>query len=139
MASSRRSSTPSHGLRKNWADGTKQSLEEQLNDIIPVLVDISLIAREKRVERERQWALIAERSRLRVLDETRRKQLDADLRSWQGSAQLRELIARVQICVLKDDQKRPGRLRWIVWASRVAGRLDPLEECLEAFLARYTF
>jgi hypothetical protein len=57
------------GARKTWSDGVRHSLEEQINDIIPALVDISLIAREGRLKRERVWAARAEQERLRALDE----------------------------------------------------------------------
>jgi hypothetical protein len=55
------------GLRKSWADGAKRSLEEQLNDIIPALVDVGLVVREERIEQEKQQAAWAEQARLRAL------------------------------------------------------------------------
>jgi hypothetical protein len=51
------------GLRKSWSDGVKHSLEGQINNIFPALVDISLVVREKRLKREQEWAVIAEQSR----------------------------------------------------------------------------
>jgi hypothetical protein len=127
------------GIRKSWSDGARHSLEDQLNDIIPVLVDISLIAREKRLERDKRWAQMEEQTRLRALDEARGRQLDTDLRSWVAATQLRELIARVQSGEPEVDESRPEMLRWIEWADRITNRFDPLSEGLEPFLARYKF
>jgi hypothetical protein len=35
------------GYRKSWSDGVKRSLEKQLNDIIPSLLDLAFVVREK--------------------------------------------------------------------------------------------
>jgi hypothetical protein len=47
--------------RKTWSDGTKQQLEEQVNDIIPAIVETSLAVKEQRLKREQ-------------IEEARRKQ-----------------------------------------------------------------
>jgi DNA-binding transcriptional regulator YhcF (GntR family) len=126
------------GLQKSWSDGARHSLEDQLNDIIPVLVDISLIAREKRLERDKKWALREEQERLRALDEARGSQLKADLQNWLAATQLREFIARIRDHRISDESQ-PELLRWVEWANRVANRLDPLGEGLGDFLKRYKF
>jgi hypothetical protein len=126
------------GARKTWSDGVRRSLEEQINDIIPVLVDISLIAREGRLKRERIWAARAEQERLRALDEARKRQLDTDLRNWQAAGQLRGFIAAVTNSHAgEEDHADVGR--WISWATRIASRMDPLAGGLKPFLTQYRF
>lgn len=51
---------------ETWSDGVRHSLEEQIDDIIPALVDIGLIAREGRLKREQIWPARAEQERQRA-------------------------------------------------------------------------
>jgi hypothetical protein len=62
------------GVRKSWSDGVRKSLEEQLNDIMPALVDIGLLVREKRLAMEQQRAAAEAHRRQLAQEEARRPQ-----------------------------------------------------------------
>lgn len=125
--------------RKSWSDGEKRSLEEQLNDIIPKLVDISLILREERLEQARRWAQIEEESRLRQLAQSRWARLQKDQQNWESAFHLRTLIERASEMASSEETSKPEVERWLRWANRVLTSLDPLAPGLEAFLKNYEF
>ncbi len=127
------------GHRKSWSDGEKRSLEEQLNHMIPKLVDISLIIREERLERERRWAQIEEEGRLRRLAESRWARLQQDQRKWESAFHLRTLIEKVSEMESAEESNKPEVERWLKWANRVLASLDPLADGLGAFLKNYEF
>lgn len=127
------------GHRKSWSDGEKRSLEEQLNDMIPKLVDISLIIREERLERERRWAQIEEEGRLRRLAESRWARLQQDQRKWESAFHLRTLIEKVSEMESAEESNKPEVERWLKWANWVLASLDPLADGLGAFLKNYEF
>jgi len=127
------------GHRKNWSDGVRRPLEEQLNDIIPVLVDLSLIVREKRQDMERMRARFKEESRLQALAEQRSKQIESDLQRWQTAMHYRALIEHVSSDTSPEEKNRPELIRWLGWANRLAAKIDPLTDGVEVFLAKYPF
>src|SRR6202035_1976242 len=114
------------GHRKSWSDGGGRPLEEQLNDIIPTLVDISLILREERLERESRWAKIEEESRLRRLAESRWARLQQDQQKWESAFHLRALIEKVSEMASSEERNKREVERWLKWANRVLASLNPL-------------
>lgn len=127
------------GHRKSWSDGARRPLEKQLNDLIPALVDLSLIVHEGRLERDRRWAEIEEQGRLRRLAESRWARLQKDRENWESAFHLRALIERVSELASAEDKNKPDVKRWLEWANRVLNQLDPLAGGLEAFLKNYEF
>jgi len=127
------------GYRKSWADGARRLLEEQLNDIMPALVELSEAIRKDRLECERRNAEIDEEFRQRDLERARRQQMDSDLQNWRTALELRSLIAQV-LSQASDEQKNaPGVARWIKWANWVASGNDPLNKGVASFVERYKF
>jgi len=127
------------GFRRSWSDGARRSLEEQLNDMIPALVDLSLVIREKRLESERRTAEIHEEFRQRDLEQSRRRQMESDSRNWRTSTELRSLIAEVQGSASEEEIDSPEVTRWLSWANWVASESDPLKGGVKAFIERYKF
>jgi hypothetical protein len=82
------------GYRKSWADGARRLLEEQLNDMMPALVELSEAIRKDRLECERRNAEIDEEFRQRDLERARRQQMDSDLQNWRTALELRSLVAQ---------------------------------------------
>ena len=127
------------GYRKAWADGARRSLEEQLNDMMPALVELSAVIRKERLESERRTAEIREEFRQRELERARRQQIDSDLQNWRSAVDLRSLVAQV-LSQASDEQKNtPEVARWIKWANWVASGNDPLNKGVAPFVERYKF
>jgi hypothetical protein len=59
-----------------WSDSVRQPLEDQFNRMIPALVELSLVIREKRLAQEAKMAAFHEQIRQRDLDIRRRRQLE---------------------------------------------------------------
>jgi len=64
--------------RLSAADGARRSLEEELNAIMPVLVELSAVIRKERLECERRNAEIHEEFRQRDLERARGQQMESD-------------------------------------------------------------
>lgn len=124
------------GVRKTWSDGARQSLEDQLNDLICGLVDISLIVRQKRLERERQQAIWAEQERERSLYALRKRQLDTDVQRYHEATRLREFAEQVRN-QFSSEANQDLLHRWSEWVSRVADDVDPMGDGMESFFTRY--
>lgn len=122
--------------RKNWYDGAKQKLEDQLNDVIAGLVEASLAVREKRIEREKQEIIRAEQERERLLYADRRRQLESDVKQLQEASRLRELAGYVQKQFL-DEENQDLIHRWSDWVNRIANDIDPTRDGSEPFFKRY--
>jgi hypothetical protein len=127
------------GYRKMWADGVRHSLDEQLNDMMPALVELSAIIRKERLERERRNAEIHEEFRQRDLERARRQQMESDLQNWRIAVDLRSLVAQVLDQASREQARTPELTRWITWANRVASMNDPLHKGIASFVERYKF
>jgi hypothetical protein len=127
------------GYRKMWADGARRSLEEQLNDMMPALVELSAVIRKERLENERRNAEIHEEFRQRELERARRQQMEADLQNWRTAVDLRTLVAQVSSQASDEQNSTPEVTRWIKWANWVASGNDPLHKGIATFVERYKF
>ena len=127
------------GYRKTWADGARRSLEEQLNDMMPALVELSAVIRKERLERERRNAEIHEEFRQRDLERARGQRMESDLKNWRIAVDLRALVAQVSSQASDEQNSTPEVTRWIKWANWVASMNDPLHEGVGTFVERYKF
>lgn len=125
------------GLRKNWSDTAKRPLEEQLNEIIPTLVEISIVVREKRLEIEHQTSLRREQEKLRFLETERARQFETDLRNWGAAMEMRYFISEVKSKAAENESTDPKFIRWMEWASHRADTFDPLMEGFTSFMGKY--
>jgi hypothetical protein len=127
------------GYRKMWADGARRSLEAQLNDMMPALVELSVVIRKERLECERRNAEIHEEFRQRELERARRQQMESDLKNWRIAVDLRTLVAQVSSQASHEQKNTPDLTRWIKWANWVASVNDPLHKRVAPFVERYKF
>jgi hypothetical protein len=124
---------PYLNVRGKWSDGSKQHLEQMLNDIVAVLGDAADAIKARREAHER-----AERDR--QAEETKRR--EAEERAKRERARVRAL--RQDVCLLQQtrairdyaDAMRAAAaaamltpehdlFAWLVWAERYADELDP--------------
>ncbi len=127
------------GYRKTWADGARRLLEDQLNDMMPSLVELSAAIRKDRLECERRNAEIHEEFRQRDLERARRQQMDSDMQSWRTAVDLRSFIAQVLSQASEEQKNTPEMARWVKWANWVASGNDPLNKGVASFVDRYKF
>jgi hypothetical protein len=123
--------------RKNWSDGARRSLEDQLNDVISGLVDASLAVQKQRIEHERREIIWAERERERLLDAEWKRQLESDMKQLQEAARLRDFGEQVRKRFAAEENQEQ-LTRWSAWVSRIADRFDPTSDGMETFLKHYT-
>lgn len=123
------------GVRRTWADGKQQRVEDCLNTFVVGLVAVAEALKEQRLQREawqREWqaaeARRAEEARRKEDEAARVRALDAAVAAWQRSRLVREYVADLRRAadvagVLEND---PGLADWVVWAEAYAARIDPL-------------
>jgi hypothetical protein len=124
-------------LRKQWSDGTKQRLEDRLNDFVMGLLRVSeglTAARLEREERERRWEeekrRREEQERQRKEEEERIRILENTVSNWQKSQQVRSFITAFrEAAIAKHGYIEHGSEldKWLQWASDYADRIDPLK------------
>jgi len=127
-----------YGVRKRWADGKKQRVEDLLGRFIATLCEMAAAERaetEKRMEEQRRRAgWEAERTEMLKLIEQEQAKIDRLLREsdcWHRSKEVRGYVAAVTDHV----QRKRGPIEdgseadlWITWATAQADRMDPLVE-----------
>lgn len=123
-------------LRKSWSDGARQTLEDQLNDIISGLVEASLAVRQRRIENEQREIIWAERERERLLHAERKRQLESDMKQLQEAACLRNFAEQVRKRFAAEGNQALLS-QWSDWVSRIADGFDPTSDGMDAFLKRY--
>lgn len=121
------------GYRKSWSDAKTQRLEDLLSDFIIGAIKVGIIAREERLERERQWEeecrLRAEREAERLAVEKFIKNLEENAQSWSKSQQILAFIENVEKenaerSLSAEEQKKLSD--WLAKAKRYAEWLNPL-------------
>ena len=121
------------GYRKSWSDGKTQRLEDLLDDFIVGAIKVAIIAKEERLERERQWAeesrLRAEREAQRLAAEKFIKDLEENAQAWNKSQQVRAFIESVEKeyaerSLSPEDQEKLKE--WLAKAKRYADWLNPI-------------
>ena len=131
------------GLRRTWADGKRQRLENCLAKFLDGIVKAATAKREGKLreEEENRQRTEARRrqeenERLRAAmwekvqaEQARVDRLLAEAVNWQRSAVLRDYIGAVRHAAMArgecvDEQSELGK--WLKWADEQAERLDPL-------------
>lgn len=122
--------------RKNWRDGKRQRLEDQLYEIAVIVLRVSREKHQCRI-RQRQEERIqqeAERIRREQMRKEREEQqwlegLEIQVANWVKSCQIREYLDQLE----KRCWKLYGKIehgseldRWLIWGRRYADRIDPL-------------
>lgn len=124
--------------RKIWSDGRRQRLEDCLNSFVVGLIKAAMAIKHLRAERERrerEWQeerrQREEAERIRREEETKLKDLDREVESWQRSQKIRSYIEAVKKWGIQKygEIKPESKLQqWLTWATKQADRLDPLVE-----------
>lgn len=128
------------GVRKRWADGKKNRVEQYLLDFVINAIIVADLDRSRRIEREeehRRWEIErqrqAELERLRQIEEGRRQELEKQADNWVKSRQLRNYINAVEAVAIKHGIPADSKFqykKWLSWAKAHADRLDPLTDRL---------
>jgi hypothetical protein len=115
-------------VRKQWADGKVQRVENCLGSFIAGLQIASIAAEEDREEKarwKREWQesqRLAELERERVrFEEARQEKLKQDVSDWESATRIRKYIAALR----SEGKGINGMDEWIAWAERYADSLDP--------------
>jgi hypothetical protein len=121
--------------RKNWRDGKKKRLEDQLNDIVAGVFLAAEKLRVREIERKEaeqrrleaeQWRTEMERER--KIQEQRRNQIDAMVASWVKSTHLRQFLQSCEnLMLLEGKNPDPAGAHWLSWVRAYADALDPMK------------
>ena len=130
------------GRQSRWADRQSWTLEERLphlfREIQERIVEAERIAEERRIaaakaaeaarreaeERQRQWHVLMDRARDRLVEAHRAAHLRAQADAWQQAMRLRRYCDALEAA----HGDHPDSAPWLAWARQYAGRLDPLTE-----------
>lgn len=121
--------------RKNWRDGKRKQLEDQLNDIVGGMFAAAekLRLREIEEEEEKGPRLEAEHRRAemehqRKMLEERCNQLDTMVASWVKSTNLRQFLQECERSLsLNAKSPDPAGAHWLSWARAYADAVDPIK------------
>lgn len=124
------------GVRRTWADGKTQRVEDVLNDFMAGLVRAAEVLRkdaEEREERRRQheleWQRELEERRKRELEKKRAAELERQVDAWIKAKRMRAYVsalAKVESIQLPIDLDITLLSEWIEWARGYADQVDPL-------------
>jgi hypothetical protein len=124
------------GLRKHWADGSRQRVERCLDAFVLQLERFAEAIKRQRAERgeaerrRRAWEM--ERyEKLRQIgeEEERVRTLERQAEQWRKSQEVRQFIEAVRVAGSSGSDGVPqgsDLQRWLEWASAHADRMDPL-------------
>jgi len=126
----------SNGIRKAWADGKIQKVENCLNKFILGLIKLALNKRSSKIEAENrrlEWLECQRRQeeacRRREEEEAKVKSLMNEVDAWHKSERIRTYLEAV-----RNSSKTKGvellpesaLYLWLQWANQYADRIDPL-------------
>jgi hypothetical protein len=131
------------GVRINWSDGKKQTLESVLPGLIEGISVVGAARYNRRLEREeqeRQWELQrkheAEQRRLDEIQHTRFAILKEQAKHHQEAEILRAYVGQVKLRtsqLSEDDQLKVQT--WIQWAEKSILNMDPLSAGLPVLMS----
>jgi hypothetical protein len=131
----------SRGRQSRWADGKRWTVEERLphlfREIEERIADALQAAQDKRIagegaaeaarreaeERERQWNLLMEQARERLVVASRATRLRAELGAWQEADAIHRYCDAIEERHCGEDPSE-----WVAWCRSYAERLDPLSD-----------
>lgn len=122
------------GVRKTWADGKTQHVEDCLNAFIVGLVRaVEAIQQakaeweEKQRRREEERGLRLEEERQRQEEARRGRRLEEEADAWAKAEQLRAYVAAVRECAERANGVEPESTLsgWLTWAEGYAEAIDP--------------
>lgn len=131
------------GVRSNWSDGKKQTLESVLPSFIEGVSLAGAALRARRLEREEQarqaqiWQQQeAERRRLQEIQRVRVAILKGQARQHNEAEVLRAYVAAVKAKLGKEpmDDLEPTQT-WVIWAEQYIQELDPLGQGLPVLMS----
>ena len=127
-------------IRKRFADGKKNHVEDYLLDFMISVIKIADIRRSERIkreaeqkQREEERERLAELQRLPEIEDQRLRNLEKQADLWFKSSKLREFINAVKAMSSADEYSEESKTKisiWIEWAKAHADRLDPLSNGL---------
>jgi hypothetical protein len=128
------------GVRGSWADGTKQRVEECLNDIVIGIVAAAEAIKARRLEQEarhREYLAAEERrqqaERRRQEEAARIRALESTVGAWRRAATIRQYVEAMRQAAEASgvaDEASPLN-EWLQWAESYADRVDPTKRALE--------
>ncbi|WP_411906059.1 hypothetical protein [Rhizobium mayense] len=131
------------GVRTNWSDGKKQTLESVLPGMIEGISIVGAARYNRRLEREeqeRQWELQrqreAERRRLEEIQRTRFAVFKEQAKRHKEAEMLRAYVGQVKqkLGELAQDDRSKVQT-WIEWAEKSIEDLDPLNSGLPVLVS----
>src|SRR5262249_17062822 len=121
------------GLRKHWADGRKQRVEECLGAFILQLEAVanSIKPRREKQEEQERDRLAWEDERAEALqrireEEERIETLREQAAAWEESQRIRRFVDAVRLRQKRGTTTYVADAAWLRWATEQADRLDPL-------------
>jgi hypothetical protein len=123
------------GVRRKWADGKTQRVEDCLNAFVVGLVQAAEAKKQAQAEWEEQQRRREEERRRRFEEERQRqeearrgRQLEEEATAWAKAEQLRAYVAAVREHAEQAGGVEPESkvARWLAWAERYAEAADPL-------------
>ena len=130
------------GHQSNWGDRASWKLEDRLAHVFREIEERiakadrveeeERIAAEKRAdeerraaeERERQWHVLMDRARKRLVETQRAALLRSQEQAWREAERLREYCDAMEAA----HGDRPESAEWIAWARGFAARINPVSE-----------
>jgi hypothetical protein len=115
--------------RKNWRDGQRKRLEDQLNEIVVGIISTAEIIRLRNL----QWAHDRQQeaeARLRRQQERRRRELlEAHSALWEKSRSLQLFLNEYKEFLSEQGRVGPDceEAQWLRWACDYADSLDPFK------------
>jgi hypothetical protein len=131
-----------HGRQSRWGDRKSWTLDDRLphlfREIEERIVEAAFETADRRIaaekaaeaakreaeERERQWHVLMDEARERLVEEQRATHLRKQADAWQEVERLRRYCDAVQAAYAD----RSDTAEWLAWARAYAARLDPLSE-----------
>lgn len=131
------------GVRTNWSDGKKQTLESVLPGLIEGISIVGAARNTRRLEREeqaRQWELQrqreAERRRLEEIQRTRFAIFKEQAKQHKEAEVLRAYVGQVKQKLEQLPQNDLSRVQeWIEWAEKSIEDFDPLCRTLPVLIS----
>jgi hypothetical protein len=122
-------------VRTQWADGSKQRIENCLNAFIVGALRTAVAIKRRRTEeiewekrRQDEEVRRLELQRLQWLEDTRQRELEKQAGTWEQVVRMRAYIDRAReagVVYLPETVQIKTLQEWLDWAIGYANSLDP--------------